>query len=163
MKIELVEDQTGNTDPKANFRLIILQTELERFKFLVRSYLRARISKIDAYALHHLTAPDTKAKLSPSEVQYATAHTTLLHQHYRASFLSQFPAYLQRMDDSQGGVSMVETPDTDKAVFVRGLRDVGEVWVEGTDTAFEMRRGDVFVVRWAAVKDVVGRGDAELI
>ncbi len=67
------------------------------------------------------------------------------------------------MDDSQGGVSMVETPDTDKAVFVRGLRDVGEVWVEGTDTAFEMRRGDVFVVRWAAVKDVVGRGDAELI
>lgn len=58
---------------------------------------------------------------------------------------------------------MVETPDTDKAVFVRGLRDVGEVWVEGTDTAFEMRRGDVFVVRWAAVKDVVGRGDAELI
>ncbi len=58
---------------------------------------------------------------------------------------------------------MVETPDTDKAVFVRGLRDVGEVWVEGTDTAFEMRRGDVFIVRWAAVKDVVGRGDAELI
>lgn len=58
---------------------------------------------------------------------------------------------------------MVETPDTDKAVFVRGLRDVGEVWVEGTDTAFELRRGDVFVVRWAAVKDVVGRGDAELI
>ena len=33
-------------DPKANFRLIIIQTELERFKFLVRSYLRARIAKV---------------------------------------------------------------------------------------------------------------------
>ncbi len=45
-KIELVEEQTGNVDPKANFRLIIIQTELERFKFLVRSYLRARIAKV---------------------------------------------------------------------------------------------------------------------
>ena len=45
-KIELVEEQTGNIDPKTNFRLIIIQTELERFKFLVRSFLRARIAKV---------------------------------------------------------------------------------------------------------------------
>ena len=45
-KIELVEEQTGNIDPKTNFRLIITQTELERFKFLVRSFLRARIAKV---------------------------------------------------------------------------------------------------------------------
>ena len=45
-QIELLEEQTGNVDPKTNFRLIIIQTELERFKFLVRSYLRARIAKV---------------------------------------------------------------------------------------------------------------------
>jgi GINS complex subunit 4 len=33
-------------DPKTNFKLIIIQTELERFKFLVRSFLRARIKKV---------------------------------------------------------------------------------------------------------------------
>jgi GINS complex subunit 4 len=33
-------------DPKTNFKLIIIQTELERFKFLVRSFLRARIRKV---------------------------------------------------------------------------------------------------------------------
>ena len=42
----MVEEQTGNIDPKINFRLIIIQTELERFKFLVRSFLRARIAKV---------------------------------------------------------------------------------------------------------------------
>jgi GINS complex subunit 4 len=31
---------------KSNFTLVILQTELERFKFLVRSFLRARIAKV---------------------------------------------------------------------------------------------------------------------
>lgn len=36
-------------DPKANFRLIVIQTELERFKFLVRSFLRARIAKVRSY------------------------------------------------------------------------------------------------------------------
>jgi GINS complex subunit 4 len=162
-QIELVEEQTGNTDPKSTFRLIVLQTELERFKFLIRSYLRARIAKIDAFTLHHLTDSPTKARLSPSEVQYATAHSSLLQRHYHSSFLSQFPSSLQRMEDTAGNISMVEAPDTEKAVFVRGLRDVGEVYVEGTDTAFVLRRGDVVVVRWGAVRVVVLAGDAELI
>lgn len=42
----MVETQTGDMDPKTNFRLIIIQTELERFKFLVRSFLRTRIAKV---------------------------------------------------------------------------------------------------------------------
>ena len=33
-------------DPKTNFRVVIMQTELERWKFLVRSFLRARIAKV---------------------------------------------------------------------------------------------------------------------
>lgn len=42
----MVEDQTGDMNPKTNFKLIIIQTELERFKFLVRSFLRARLKKV---------------------------------------------------------------------------------------------------------------------
>lgn len=33
-------------DPKTNFKLIVIQTELERFKYLVRSFLRARMKKV---------------------------------------------------------------------------------------------------------------------
>lgn len=59
---------------------------------------------------------------------------------------------------------MIETPDLDKAVFVRALRDTDEpVYVEGTDTYFEMKRGDVLVVRWNAVKALVEGSAAELI
>ena len=45
-QIEAVEDMTGDMDPKTNFALIVIQTELERYKYLVRSYLRARIAKV---------------------------------------------------------------------------------------------------------------------
>jgi GINS complex subunit 4 len=58
---------------------------------------------------------------------------------------------------------MVDRPDEDAAVFCRALRDVGEVWVDGTDTRFEMKRGDGWVVRWSAVRRWVLSGDVELI
>lgn len=58
---------------------------------------------------------------------------------------------------------MIDKPDEDAAVFVRVLRDVGEIIVEGTDRKFEMKRGDVWVVRWSAVRAWVAAGDAELI
>ena len=45
-QIERVEEQTGDMDPKTNFRLIVIGTELERWKFLVRSFLRTRMAKV---------------------------------------------------------------------------------------------------------------------
>src|SRR5436305_669103 len=45
-QIECVEEQTGDMDPKTNFRLIVIGTELERWKFLVRSFLRTRMAKV---------------------------------------------------------------------------------------------------------------------
>ncbi|KAL8692700.1 MAG: hypothetical protein Q9218_002321 [Villophora microphyllina] len=163
-QIEVVEEQVGNIDPKTNFRLIIIQTELERFKFLIRSFLRTRIAKIDKHALFILTNAAQSARLSESERQYASNHQALLQAHYHSSFLSQFPTSLQRLDDTAGGISMIEQPDVDTAVFVRGLRDSEEpIIVEGTDIDFELKRGDVYVVRWSAVRKLVLNGDAELI
>ena len=68
------------------------------------------------------------------------------------------------MDDSAGGISMVEVPDVDKAVFVRALRNIDSlIYVEGTDMGFQMLKGDIYVVRWSAIRQLVLSGDAELI
>lgn len=56
VQIETIEEMTGTMDPKSNFTLVILQTELERFKFLVRSYLRARIAKVSFFPFRLLIA-----------------------------------------------------------------------------------------------------------
>lgn len=45
-QIERVEEMTGDMDAKTNFGLIVIQTELERWKYLVRGFLRARIAKV---------------------------------------------------------------------------------------------------------------------
>jgi len=58
---------------------------------------------------------------------------------------------------------MVDAPDEHTAVFCRALRDVGIIHIEGTDREFDMRRGDVYVVRWSSIKQHVLTGDVELI
>ncbi|KAF2402333.1 GINS complex, Sld5 component [Trichodelitschia bisporula] len=162
-QIEAIEEEAGNMDPKTSFKLVVVQTELERFKFLVRSFLRARIAKLDAHP-HYYSSGTPYTFLSASERQYLSAHQALLARHYAASFLSQFPHSLQRLDDSAGGVNMVDVPDVDKAVICRVLKDnVGVVAVEGTDVRCDMERGDVWVIRWSAIKERVMAGDLELI
>ena len=142
----------------------MVQIELERYKFLVRSFLRTRISKIDTNIQHYLSAPEYISRLSSPEISYARSHQALIASHYDSSFLSQLPTSLQKLDDTAGGISMIQPPDLDKAVFVRILRSSDEeISVPGTDIDFTLEEGSVLVVRWSAVKEVVERGDAELI
>lgn len=63
---------TGDMDPKTNFALIVIQTELERCKYIVRSYLRARIAKVSShrYFLPHWRIQPSH--LLPGGVVYAT-------------------------------------------------------------------------------------------
>lgn len=155
---------TGDMDPKTNFALIVIQTELERHRFLVRSYLRARIAKLDRHALHYLSSAELRARLSPTELAYATRHQALLHNHYLASFLSSFPASLQNLNDTAGNTSMVDGPDLDAAVFIRLLRDSAVVG-RGTDTDDTMdgKTGDVVILRWSDARPLVQSGRAELV
>ncbi|PBP27714.1 DNA replication complex gins protein sld5 [Diplocarpon rosae] len=170
-QIELVEQMTGDMDPKTNFSLIIIQTEVERWKFLIRSFLRARIAKIDKHTLHYLS-PEYSDRLSEIEIAYATRHQQLLHGHYLSSFLGSFPQNLQNLNDTAGGINMIGGPDEEEGVFVRGVgsRDVGgegAVVVNGRgrdgDGEVDVERGDIVIARWSDVKDLVEKGEMELV
>ena len=123
-------------------------------------------SKIDKYPLHyHNLSTSDPTVLSPLEQQYLHSHQALLSSHYSASFLSSFPPSLQKLDDASGGISMIDKPDEDTAVFCRILRDAGSVEIQGeTGTGYvDLKRGDVWVLRWRDVRGGVERGDVECI
>ena len=125
--------------------------------------------------MHYLTqlSKDTKETLlSPAEVEYLKGHQALLNGLYGASFLEAFPAQLRRLDDTAGGVSMLEGPEGKTAVIVRCL---GERWgnhggyeeddeeEDEGDGGLSMRRGEVWVVRWEDVSKAVRDGHLELL
>jgi GINS complex subunit 4 len=172
----------GGGMQNANLVLAILQTDLSRTQFLIRSLLRQRLAKITKYATYYLaeqlnaeSRSSASAMMSESEVAFLRHHQALLGELYESSFLNAFPQGLRRLDDSSGGVAMVEGPDASKAVVVRCLaegnwsngrdidnaRDSGND--EGANVALRMRRGEVWLVRWRDVKKGVERGELELL
>ncbi|RFU28925.1 hypothetical protein B7463_g7405, partial [Scytalidium lignicola] len=149
-QIDKVEEMTGDMDPKTNFGLIIVQTELERWKYL-----------IDAHILHYLSSPELSSRMSETEIAYATRHQALLHSHYLSSFLVSFPQQLQNLNDTAGGISMVTGPDEESGVFVRGVAENLLVSARGRDAdgEVEVRRGEVVIARWADVRPYVERDE----
>jgi GINS complex subunit 4 len=148
-----------------NLTLSILQTDLSRTQFLVRSLLRQRLAKLTKHASYYLAQLNADAKtavLSPSEAQFLRAHQALLAGLYGASFLDAFPAQLRKLDDTAGGVSMVEGPEPKESVFVRCLADTWRGG-DGDEDGLIMKRGGVWVVRWEDVKMGVLDGSLELL
>ncbi len=182
-QIETIEDLTAGVGmdgsvascSNSNLTLSILQTDLSRTQYIIRSLLRQRLAKLTKYAMHYLTLDNKSALLSPQEQSFLQNHQALLSNLYGASFLSAFPAQLQRLDDNGGGLNMIEGPDGKKAVFIRCLAErwsndpVYEEYVEDDDEregesgALAMRRGQVWVVRWEDVKKGVEKGALELL
>ena len=165
---------SGKSNQNLNLTLSILQTDLSREQFIVRSLLRQRLDKITRYAMHYLTMEESVkgGLLSKEEVQFLSSHQALLGNFYSASFLSAFPSTLQKLDDKTGGVSMVEGPDGKTAVFIRCL---AERWSNGVGSSgfdddddvdggnLHMQRGQVWVVRWEDVRHGVRNGHLELL
>jgi GINS complex subunit 4 len=156
---------SGSGNQNLNLTLSILQTDLSRTQFLVRSLLRQRLAKLTKHAGYYVAQLNANANacvLSPSEAQFLRAHQALLAGLYGASFLDAFPAQLRKLDDTAGGVSMVEGPEPKESVFVRCL---AETWRgDGDDDdGLNMKRGEVWVVRWEDVKKGVLDGSLELL
>ncbi|KAG0285822.1 GINS complex subunit [Linnemannia gamsii] len=72
-----IEEQTlfiEELDPRNDTSVILsilYQTELERVKFVLRSYLRTRISKIERFCAFVLQDAATRKRLSRAELLYA--------------------------------------------------------------------------------------------
>lgn len=124
----------------------------------------ADIWQIDKHTLHYLSSDDLRSRLSPMEQAYATRHQALLHNHYLSSFLASFPQQLQNLNDTAGGVSMIDSPDLSTTVFIRMLKD-RDVHGEGTDAdnTLSAENGDILIIRWSSAKPLVDAGDAELV
>ncbi|CAL9732605.1 DNA replication complex GINS protein Sld5p [Monosporozyma unispora] len=119
--------------------LLCMEAELERVKFVIRSYIRCRLSKVDKYSIYlrqineqFLTEEleeddmDNENRISPletlmssEEIQYHQRHFSLLLNLLNESVLKYMSDDLQAINDTEGSVNMVDEPDWNKFVFVK--------------------------------------------
>lgn len=73
--------------------LNLYKLEIERVEYLLRSYLRTRLLKIDRFYQYILTSEDEseREKLSAHELEYAVKYSKLITKQLNTSFLQFLP------------------------------------------------------------------------
>ncbi|KAJ2796193.1 GINS complex subunit, partial [Coemansia guatemalensis] len=157
--MELVDFQNQRIQSQPAVIANILKMDVDRVKYLVRSYLRTRLAKIEKYALHYTREPRYRERLSQGELDYAKGFVALEEKHMRRSFLDQLPPHLRALDEtSSNGLDMVAKPDVDSAVFCRVRTTVGEFQFDASEDPILMRRSNIFITRYSIIRDLLEDG-----
>ncbi|RKP00415.1 hypothetical protein CXG81DRAFT_6226, partial [Caulochytrium protostelioides] len=166
-----IEDQTDaiaamGGDPASDpLRAVLHDQELERLKFMLRAYLRARLAKIEAYTGWLLSpANQLRERLSAAEQRFADGFNRLVNTHYHEAFLSRLPAPLQKLDTREAGMSMLKQPDLAEAVFCRVNTALGDVLLhDGATGAIRMNPGNIYILQYQSIRALLATGDVSLL
>lgn len=140
-----------------------MQTEVERVKFVVRSYLRTRLFKIERYARYIMTDVDIQRRLSQSEVDHARRFAKLMDQHLYHVVLQSLPEHQQTLDDRAPFIPpMITEPDKTTPVYVHARQDCPPVRLPD-GTTLEMKKGHISLTPYWVVEQLVARGEVELV
>lgn len=148
-------------------QLMIIETEIERLNYLVRLYLRTRLSKIDQFSIFYINATSqggqNRSLLSEPEIQYMEQHSKILTQLYNDCFLRKLPEFLTLLDDTSGGQSMISEPDLNRLVFIKVLTSMPLNIKLSDDEDLELIQNGIYVVKYSLVRDYIEIGDIVLI
>ncbi|KAJ7475153.1 hypothetical protein B0H11DRAFT_2034366 [Mycena galericulata] len=160
--IQLLRGDPSSSEEE-HIRIMLAQTEVERVKFIVRSYVRTRLFKIENYARYIIANEEVQTRITAAERDYASRHAHLIDRHFYASVLQSLPESQSGLDDIPNFIMppMVTEPDTTRAVFAHALRNTIARTPEGKTV--DLAKGSLTLVSFAAVSDLVESGDVELV
>ena len=164
--IDLIESGDEKRPTPHDFEIHIKQMELDRIKYLLRSYYRIRLKKIEKNIIY-IFKEESKvlySRLSEAEQKFAVGFMNIVETHFHRSFLAMLPDKLQQLD-KDGAVNHAVAPHLEKFVFCRIRRTVGSYAVsdQATDPPMDLYEGDILCTRFARIGGLVADGSAELV
>ncbi|XP_068639772.1 DNA replication complex GINS protein SLD5 [Aristolochia californica] len=167
-QIQLQEDNTTVMQGEGtdDLTLSLYQMDLDRTLFLLRSYLRTRLQKIEKYMIHISKTP-LWDRLSEQEQNFVKRCTDAFEQHLEQSVLSRLPYGYQsilRQSISSEEDDMVPVPNLDTFVFCRSKGTVGAFQLDETgEDIIDLVADDLYVLRYKSIKSLVETGQIDLV
>jgi len=163
----LIEEQQaiideGRAEHKSDFLANIQQMEVDRLTYILNSYVRTRLKKIEKYALYILRNAGILERLSEFEKKFAEGYVDLFEAHMMSSFLEHLPPNVRSIEQQTADTNMIDEPDLNQIVFARFKQDVGQVQITELDE-FVIKAGDLLALPYSTVKDFLLDGQAELV
>lgn len=159
---EILEDPKSTADDK--FAVSLYQMEIDRLKYLIASYLRTRLRKIQLYPLH-IVKSDLKYRLSTAEDTFLRQYVDIMGHHMNESVLSSLPEQFRTLSDDgseRSGISMIPSPNLHKYVFIQARENIGDVELEDRDS-ITLAKGDVYALSYKPIEPLLLEGKVRVL
>ncbi|KAJ3778166.1 Sld5-domain-containing protein [Lentinula raphanica] len=97
--VQLLRGQPSASEEE-HIRIMLVQMEVERVKFIVRSYVRTRLYKIEKFARFIMGDATIQTRLTTAERTHAQKHAELTDAHFYNSVLQSLPETQSHLDDT---------------------------------------------------------------
>ncbi|XP_037091054.1 DNA replication complex GINS protein SLD5-like [Pollicipes pollicipes] len=167
---------------KTDFKISIHKMEVDRIRYLIASYLRCRLQKIELYHRHLLASEELRRRLSPEELKFATEFQAGQESHFQEVALQHMPSSGASASQPESGsepapsaegsrlgaAEATVAPSLDAHVYLRA--DVDCVGVLIADEAGDSRteeldlvKGSQYLLRYEPISKLLHKGDVHLI
>ncbi|CCI48508.1 hypothetical protein ABG067_005340 [Albugo candida] len=158
--IDSISDNRECLTEERSFTNKLYQMEIDRLRYMLASYLRTRLKKIEKYSQYIIKTPAYLDRLSEKERIYAQQHAALVATHLNNAALSKIPDEHQSLD-SEG---MASEPNLDEFVFCQSQGEVGQVRCDDRGAEFvQVREKDRHVIRYRSIDNFVKSNQIFLI
>ncbi|CAA6668887.1 unnamed protein product [Spirodela intermedia] len=167
-QIQLLEETVEDFVENGTDDLIVslYQMDLDRSLFLLRSYLRVRLQKIEKY-MFHISRTDLWNRLSEQEKKFSKRCVNAMEKHLEQSVLSRLPYGYQsilKQSISSEEDDMVPEPKLDTFVFCKSKGAVGAFQLDDVgDEIVDLVSDDLYVLRYKSIKGLVEGGRIDLV
>ena len=148
------------------FAASLYQMEVTRLNYIVTSYHRTRLRKIQQYPMHIYRDSELRQRLSKAELAFLSNYIDLISRHMEQTVTNNLPPQFRSLTDegSGGSVSMIPHPNLNKYVFMKAKEDVGDIEiVDGPEGVQTINKDDIFAVIYEPIEHLLLDGKIELI
>lgn len=162
-QIQQMEENLQNLNHD-DFRLVPHQMEVDRIRYIMSSYLRTRLEKIETFTAYLLkkdrNMPNEDDRyMSKGEFEFADSFLNNLKTHCYGEAFKYMPTLLQEFGE---GVSAMEVkPNLNSTVFIRMAKSVPSVLI--CDQVVDLTAGSRHLLPYKDVMELVNNGSAFLI
>ncbi|KAM9043296.1 DNA replication complex GINS protein SLD5 isoform 2-T2 [Megaptera novaeangliae] len=135
---------------KGDLKVSIHQMEMERIRFVLSSYLRCRLMKIEKFFPHVLEKEKTRregepSSLSPEEFAFAREYMVNTETYLKNVALKHMPPNLQKVD------------------LLRAAELRGDIVLFSRDYVIDLEEGSQHLIRYKTIAPLVASGAVQLI
>merc|ERR1711928_312594 len=171
--VDCLLEQTKNMEDnlvsvsKSDFRFALHRMEVERIQYIVTSYLRIRLAKIEKFLSHTLEVENKKERneisyLTSEELRFAQELAANTEAHFKTLGLRHMPANMREIS----GKKFITAPNKDSYVFIQVKNDAPSVIVSdgtGEDEEVDLLKNSQHLLPYRSIASALENGAVNLL